>query len=75
MMTEKPTNTFNTFTINIDNWEGLKKKFKEKFPDLVDFDLEYEEGKIEDMIDRVQAKIGRTIERTKEGLHKFIESL
>jgi len=52
-----------------------KNKLKAKFPHLTDPDLEYDEGKVEEFIDKLHSKIGNTIGKTKEGLHKFIESL
>ena len=41
-------------------WENQKEKFLAKFPDLKVEDLEYEEGQWEEMLTRVQLKLGRT---------------
>jgi len=65
----------NSTTISKSNWEDKKKKLQEKFPELTEPDLEYEEGKVETLLDRIHAKIGRTIGKTKVGLHRFIKQL
>ena len=41
-------------------WGNQKEKFLAKFPDLKVEDLEYEEGQWEEMLTRVQLKLGRT---------------
>ena len=64
-----------TYTIEIKEWQEKKIRLKEKYPDLTDTDLEYEEGKVEQLFDRIHARIGRTIGKTKEGLLEFIEKL
>lgn len=53
------------------NWNELKGKLKEKFATLTDDDLMFEEGKKEEMLGRLQTKLGKT----KEELHKIIASL
>jgi len=62
-------------TINFNNWQEKKNKLQAQFPHLTDPDLELEEGKVEELIDKIHSKIGKTIGKTKAGLHKFIESL
>jgi uncharacterized protein YjbJ (UPF0337 family) len=42
------------------NWAAQKTKLKAEFPILTDADLQYEEGKKEEMLSRVQEKIGKT---------------
>ena len=74
-MTTTPDKSIFTFSFNKENWEMKKNKLKAKFPHLTDPDLEYDEGKVEEFIDKLHSKIGNTIGKTKEGLHKFIESL
>jgi uncharacterized protein YjbJ (UPF0337 family) len=64
-----------TTSYRIDSWEVLKSKVKEKFPYLTDNDLDYEEGKVEAFVDNLSTKIGKIIEKTKNGLHEFINSL
>jgi len=74
-MTTTQPRTLNATIIDKDNWHEKKSKLKEKFPHLTDTDLEYEDGKVEDLIDKIHSKIGKTIGKTKEGLHNFIKAL
>lgn len=53
------------------NWNVQKGKLKEKFAMLTDDDLLYAEGKKEEMLGKLQIKLGKT----KEDLRKLIESL
>ncbi len=42
------------------NWNELKGKLKQKFADLTDDDLLFEEGKEDEMWGKLQQKIGKT---------------
>lgn len=42
------------------NWEQLKGKLKQKYADITDDDLLYDEGKEQEMWGRLQEKIGKT---------------
>jgi uncharacterized protein YjbJ (UPF0337 family) len=53
------------------NWNQLKGKVQQKWADLTDDDLLYEEGKENELIGKIQAKTGET----KESVKKFIDSL
>jgi uncharacterized protein YjbJ (UPF0337 family) len=53
------------------NWEEQKGKLKQKFAALTDNDLLFVEGKQEEMIGKLQIKLGKT----KEELHKIIQAL
>jgi uncharacterized protein YjbJ (UPF0337 family) len=53
------------------NWNEQKGKLKQKFAILTDDDLMLVSGKKEEMLGRLQAKLGKT----KEELHKLIASL
>ena len=53
------------------NWNEQKGKLKQKFANLTDNDLMFEEGKKEEMLGKLQIKLGKT----KEELHKIISSL
>jgi uncharacterized protein YjbJ (UPF0337 family) len=53
------------------DWEQQKGKLKQKFATLTDNDLLFSEGKKEEMIGRLQTKLGKT----KEELHKIISGL
>jgi uncharacterized protein YjbJ (UPF0337 family) len=53
------------------NWNDLKGTIKKKYANLTDDDLLYEEGKDDELLGRVQKKIGKT----KEEVKAWIESL
>jgi uncharacterized protein YjbJ (UPF0337 family) len=53
------------------NWNEQKGKLKQKFAILTDDDLMFVSGKKEEMLGKLQAKLGKT----KEELHKIIASL
>ena len=53
------------------SWAEQKGKLKQKFAALTDNDMMFEEGKKEEMLGRLQIKLGQT----KENLNKIIESL
>jgi uncharacterized protein YjbJ (UPF0337 family) len=53
------------------NWNEQKGKLKQKFAQLTDSDLMFEEGKKDEMLGKLQIKLGKT----KEDLHKLIEAL
>ena len=59
-------------TLNIKgNWNELKGKLKQKYGELTDDDLTFAEGKDDEMLGRLQKKLGRT----KEEIRKEIEKL
>jgi len=60
----------NTLTMK-GNWKEIAGKLKQKYANLTDDDVLYEEGKEEEMLGRVQQKVGTT----KEELHKLISKL
>ncbi|MEP7322532.1 MAG: CsbD family protein [Saprospiraceae bacterium] len=53
------------------NWHEQKGKLKQKFANLTDDDLMFAEGKKEEMLGRLQIKLGKS----KEELHEIIEAL
>ncbi|HBL76227.1 MAG: general stress protein CsbD [Bacteroidetes bacterium GWF2_42_66] len=53
------------------NWDITKGKLKQKFAVLTENDLMYTDGRKEEMIGRLQIKLGKT----KEELQRIIESL
>jgi uncharacterized protein YjbJ (UPF0337 family) len=53
------------------SWNEQKGKLKQKFASLTDNDLIFEQGKRDEMIGRLQIKLGRT----KEELYKIIVAL
>jgi len=42
------------------NWNEIKGKLKQKFADLTDDDLLYEEGKEDELYGKIQQKTGKT---------------
>ena len=42
------------------NWNELKGKIKQQYGELTDDDLVYEEGKDDELLGRLQKKIGKT---------------
>jgi uncharacterized protein YjbJ (UPF0337 family) len=65
------TNLTSTPVPVIGNWDEQKGKLKTKFSTLTDADLTYEEGKKDEMLNRLQIKLGKT----KEELAKIIADL
>lgn len=53
------------------SWNETKGKLKQKFSLLTDNDLLFIEGKQEEMMGRLQIKLGKT----KEEIHKLIATL
>lgn len=53
------------------NWNETKGKLKQKFAKLTDDDLLFEEGKEDELVGRLQVKLGKT----KEEIHKAISDL
>ncbi|WP_394990423.1 CsbD family protein [Emticicia sp.] len=50
------------------NWNETKGKLKQKFAMLTDDDLLFAEGKQDEMVGRLQVKLGKT----KEEIHQLI---
>jgi len=53
------------------NWNAQKGKLKQKFASLTNNDLMFEEGKKDEMLGRLQIKLGKS----REYLQKIIEAL
>lgn len=64
-------NTVVTPLAEAGSWEDIKNKLKVKFSWLTDADLQYTEGKKEEMLNRLQIKIGKT----KDELAKIMAGL
>lgn len=48
------------------NWNIVKGKLKQKFASLTDDDLQYVEGKEDELIGRIQKRTGQTKEQVEE---------
>ncbi|MDA3615792.1 CsbD family protein [Polluticaenibacter yanchengensis] len=53
------------------NWNVIKGNLKQKWADLTDDELLYEEGKEDELVGRIQKKTGET----KESINEFIEKM
>lgn len=53
------------------NWNEVKGKLKAKYADLTDDDLKFVEGKEEELLGRLQQKLGKS----KEEVQKIISQL
>ncbi|MBP7511267.1 MAG: CsbD family protein [Bacteroidia bacterium] len=53
------------------NWNETKGKLKQKYAQLTDSDLLLAEGKQEELLGRLQKKLGKT----KDEIHKLISEL
>ncbi len=53
------------------NWNIIKGKLRQKYADLTDDDLQYAEGKEEEMLGRIQKKLGKTREEVEDMISHF----
>ena len=53
------------------NWNEQKGKLKQRFAALTDDDLMFEEGKREEMLGKLQIKLGKTQEEMKKILDEL----
>lgn len=53
------------------NWNAIKGKFKQKYGQLTDNDLVFAEGKEEEMLGRIQARLGKTKEEIRGEIERF----
>ena len=66
-------NTLNTFTFD-GSWNQIKGQLRQKFALLTDDDLEFLEGKGEELLGRLQTKLGLTEEALIELLNHLKEA-
>lgn len=53
------------------SWNEIKGKLKQKYADLTDDDLTFAEGKDEELLGRLQKKLGRTKEDLRDEIAKL----
>lgn len=53
------------------NWNEQKSKLMKKYPELTDKDLAFEDGKKDEMLGKLQVKLGKN----KEELQRILEAL
>jgi len=54
------------------NWNLLKGKLKQQYADLTDNDLLYEEGLEDELLGRLQRKLGRTREELEREMDSYL---
>lgn len=54
------------------NWKILKGKFKKQYADLTDDDLLYEEGLEDELLGRLQRRLGRTREELEREMDTYL---
>lgn len=52
-------------------WNETKGKLKQKYADLTDDDLLFEEGKEDELLGRLQKKVGQTKEQIRDSIAKL----
>ena len=50
------------------NWNEIKGKLKQKFADLTDDDLTFAEGKEDEMLGRLQQRLGKSEEEIRRAI-------
>jgi uncharacterized protein YjbJ (UPF0337 family) len=56
------------------NWNVVKGKLKQAYGELTDDDLKYEEGQEDELVGRIQKRIGATSAEVEHLLQKFNRS-
>ena len=51
------------------DWEQSKQRIKEQYPHMKDEDLHFEPGKEEELLERLQEKLGKTKKEIRNWLH------
>jgi uncharacterized protein YjbJ (UPF0337 family) len=52
------------------NWNEIKGKLKQKFADLTDDDLTFTEGKEDEMLGRLQQRLGKSEEEVRRAIEE-----
>lgn len=53
------------------SWNEVKGKLKQKYADLTDDDLLFEEGKEDELLGRLQKKLGGSIDTVKDEINRL----
>lgn len=53
------------------NWNVLKGKLKQRYGDLTDDDLKYVEGKEDELLGRIQKRVGKSKEEIKQAIDQM----
>ncbi len=57
--------------INQGNWDQLKTKLRERYPQLTDADMHHDEGKEQSMLRMVEYKLQKTKEEMREIIAEY----
>jgi uncharacterized protein YjbJ (UPF0337 family) len=68
--TNQPTTTMTKLELK-GTWNETKGKLKQKYADLTDDDLLFEEGKEDELLGRLQKKTGQTKEEIRDAISKL----
>lgn len=58
-----------------ENWNKLKAELKEKYTNLTEEDLVLEEGKEDEMYEKLQAKLGKSVKEVDEMLASMLDEI
>jgi uncharacterized protein YjbJ (UPF0337 family) len=53
------------------SWNDVKGKIKQQYGVLTDDDLKYDEGKDDELLGRIQKKVGKTKEELKDWIERL----
>ncbi|WP_026953213.1 CsbD family protein [Algoriphagus mannitolivorans] len=53
------------------SWKEIKGKLKQKYASLTEDDLMYEEGQEDELLGRLQRKLGSSIDKIKEEINQL----
>lgn len=53
------------------NWNVVKGKLKQSYGQLTDDDLSFEEGQEDELVGRIQKRLGTTVSDVRQMIHKF----
>lgn len=67
-----PSTTIMTTLSIKGNWNQVKGKLKQKYADLTDNDLLFEEGKEDELLGRLQERTGETKEKIRDFIEKDV---
>lgn len=57
------------------NWNIIKGKLKQQWGDLTDDDLQYIDGKEDELLGRIQKRTGQAREAVADAISKFVDSV
>jgi uncharacterized protein YjbJ (UPF0337 family) len=55
------------------NWNVIKGKLKQSYADLTEDDLMYAEGKEDELLGRLQVKVGKTKQEIKDQIDSWLK--